>query len=491
MTAGALPDGLTLGSDGSLAGTPTKAGTFTGTVTATNVIGTDVQDFSILIKGLLPDFAYGVGKKPLDIDVLANDIATAGGTLTVSVQPTKGAATIVEGKIHYVPSGPIPLTGDTLTYQYDDGDGFVATSTVTIRNFAQIAGSYDGLIEDSGATPGAQAHQRAGYLKVKITKSGAFSGSILFAGRKFTPAVRRSLSGSMPNLGSAGNNARIVVRNKVGAEITLRFQFNGANGDITGTADSSDAAEAAFTSNFTLARRTLPTTFAGQFTLLVQPDATVDSPKGSGYAVVKIKPTGVVTVLGKLADGANLSSSSNFHPDNSFAVYAQPYRITDPGSIRSTILFPVAPLSLGDASGVLAWFKPARAADKYFPLGLTLSRTALVARFTPPAKGALVLAFNTGADNGHVVLDQGGITMIDQNFTLTPRATVALNTTNPAAVKLKLDAATGLFSGSFLDATSSKRVPFLGALFQPDQSGAGYFLGTGPTDGGSAVIGKK
>jgi hypothetical protein len=48
VTAGALPDGLTL-SGAVISGTPTTADTFTGTITATNSEGTDTQDFSIVI----------------------------------------------------------------------------------------------------------------------------------------------------------------------------------------------------------------------------------------------------------------------------------------------------------------------------------------------------------------------------------------------------------------------------------------------------------
>jgi hypothetical protein len=491
VTAGALPDDLTLASDGTISGTPSKAGTFTGTITASNSEGPATQDFSILIKGLLPDFAFGTGKKPFDIDVLSNDIAAVGGTLTVSIPPNHGTATVVGGKIHYVPTGNLSSTGDILTYQYDDGQGYVSTATATIRNFAQIAGTFDGLIQDSTAVAGAQAHQRAGYLSVKLTKTGAFSGSVVFAGQKFSPAVRKGFAGSAATLSNAGGNARIVVRKKAGAEIVLRFQFDGATEKITGTAASTDGGSATFTSAFTLAPLTLPAAFAGQFSLIVKPDATAGSPQGFGYAVVKIKPKGAVSVVGKLADGAALSSAANFHADHSFVVYAPLYKTAPFGSIRGTILFPAVALPLGDASGVLDWFKPARAADKYFPLGLVLSRTGLLARFTPPAKDALVLTFPAGLDNGHVVLDQGGINTIDQPFTLTTPAKVSVAPTNPDKVTLKLGATSGLFSGSYVDATSGKPVNYFGVLFQPDQTGEGYFLGTGPTDGGSAVIGKK
>ncbi len=52
LTSGSLPTGLALSSSGVLAGTPTQAGTFSGTVTATNVAGTvATQSFTITITG--------------------------------------------------------------------------------------------------------------------------------------------------------------------------------------------------------------------------------------------------------------------------------------------------------------------------------------------------------------------------------------------------------------------------------------------------------
>jgi hypothetical protein len=55
VSAGALPTGLTLASDGVISGTPIQTGTFGGTVTASNGPGSDAtQDFTITITDATP-----------------------------------------------------------------------------------------------------------------------------------------------------------------------------------------------------------------------------------------------------------------------------------------------------------------------------------------------------------------------------------------------------------------------------------------------------
>jgi len=56
LTAGSLPPGLTLSSTGVLSGTPTQAGTYSGTVTASNGVGTAArQNFTITIADAVAD----------------------------------------------------------------------------------------------------------------------------------------------------------------------------------------------------------------------------------------------------------------------------------------------------------------------------------------------------------------------------------------------------------------------------------------------------
>jgi hypothetical protein len=66
LTAGSLPPGLTLLSIGVLTGTPTQAGTYSGTVTASNGLGTNVtQNFTITISNPIPPPATDTPTMPV------------------------------------------------------------------------------------------------------------------------------------------------------------------------------------------------------------------------------------------------------------------------------------------------------------------------------------------------------------------------------------------------------------------------------------------
>src|SRR5204862_246943 len=140
------------------------------------------------------------------------------------------------------------------------------------------------------------------------------------------------------------------------------------------------------------------------------------------------------------------------------------------GSLRGNVQFPARPLVVGDARGVLDWFKPVRPHDKFFPNGLDLQRSATLARYRRPAAGTRLLAFAASAYNGRIVLDEGGFPAIDQLFTLKPNTTAAATPPNNSRLNLHFDLPTGLFHGTFKP-DGHHATPFAGAIFQADETG--------------------
>lgn len=443
---------------------------------ASGSISDGMGGLSVSRTGSANDTAFTAAKKIVVIDVLANDSQSNGDAIIIIAQPKYGTVTVVDGKIRYAPKAALPTTGDTFRYSYNG-----VAATVDIVNLSTIAGSYDGLAEDPAAGPGREAHERAGRVQVTITKNGTYSGTLSLGGVK-----RSGFKGALSGIGTFSNSIKRVPE----APIALNFQVNGTGTSIGSTLQSTDYASNSFTYALDLDRKTAAT--AQNHILFISPDPTPNTPQGTGFASTKISAKGDVTLTGKLPEGTPFTSAGFLHADGVFPIYSNLYSNALPkGSLRANMQFATQTLLFGEAEGIVDWFKPARPNDTLFPDGFTVARSALLASYVKPASGIRALAFDSADDNGHLVLADGGFAEIDQIFTLgannkaTPTAPIAANVT------LKLNAATGLFTGTFINPGNSKKTTFQGALLQDLVKGFGFFTGAGATDGGSVLIEKK
>jgi hypothetical protein len=419
------------------------------------------------------DAGFTSGQKTIEVDVLANDAAAPGDVITIATAPLYGTATVVDGKIRYVPYRLLPLTGDVFAYTYNG-----VLQTVTIYDFISLAGTYDALLEDPGATPGLQAHDRAGRVQVTIGKSGSVSGRAMVAG-----GGARAFRGK---LGASGDFVQNVSR-PPDDPVQVRLNFDPAVAAMVGNAQSSDSADQPFTSTFTLGRKVPAGPLAQRYTFLVDPTGVPDSPNGSGFGALKVTPTGDVTIRGKLADGSPLASGGFLHAGNSFPIYASPYGGRGArGSLRGELQFMA--LAVGDATGTLGWFKPARPDDVRFPAGFTLDPSGRIDSYFKPAAASRVIGFSNGVGNGHILLSDGGFPAMDETFTLLANNKVVPPNPNPSKLSIRINASTGLFQGTFLNPENNKKTPIQGAVFQDDVTAFGYFLGVDPTESGSVYL---
>jgi len=150
VTGGALPAGLALSAAGVLSGTPTAAGNFNFTVTASDSTRgtgplTGSKLFSMTVMQVTPvanpvsaTVAYGSNANPITLNITGG----AATSVAVGTQATNGTATASGTSITYTPnasySGP-----DSFTYTATNSAGTSAPATVTITVLPQppVAGA--------------------------------------------------------------------------------------------------------------------------------------------------------------------------------------------------------------------------------------------------------------------------------------------------------------------------------------------------------------
>ncbi|ROR80003.1 DNA-binding beta-propeller fold protein YncE [Plantibacter flavus] len=137
LTAGTLPPGITISPDGTLAGTPEAAGTYTFTVTATNIIGPPASrtDTVTVAAAAVPptitgSAGYGIAGSPLEYTYVVGGAPAPEVTLTAGALPD-GVTLSSTGQL----SGTATTPGTysfTLTASNGFGEPAVLSDTITI-----------------------------------------------------------------------------------------------------------------------------------------------------------------------------------------------------------------------------------------------------------------------------------------------------------------------------------------------------------------------
>ncbi|WP_370680967.1 putative Ig domain-containing protein [Comamonas sp. GB3 AK4-5] len=135
ISAGNLPSGLVLGSDGSLSGTPTVSGTFSFTVEATDSNGAKgSQIYTLTITVAAPvanDVSATVAANSSANAITLNITRATASSVAVVSQATHGTATASGTSISYTPAAGYS-GGDSFTYTATNASGTSSPATVTI-----------------------------------------------------------------------------------------------------------------------------------------------------------------------------------------------------------------------------------------------------------------------------------------------------------------------------------------------------------------------
>jgi hypothetical protein len=212
-------------------------------------------------------------------------------------------------------------------------------------------------------------------------------------------------------------------------------------------------------------------------------DATV--PHGTGYDQFTVSTLGAVTITGVAADNQVISSSSTLWPDGTVPVFA----IMSGG--KGSFLGKQYIQADGTVTGNPTWRKKGAASkkDKAYSAGFrALTLRVDGAKYRRSVDPTYPLEFNAPPNNARIEFTDGGISGADQlgnlpqTFALSQTHLATFNAAaNPCGVKLTINAAKGIFSGSFalrdtLPAMSSRTATFSGILLNHRQQGQGFFL---------------
>ncbi len=427
---------------------------------------------------------------------------------------------------------------------------------VYVREY--LAGTYDGLLEPETTAaqlavehPGlplvAAAFARTkgwGLSHIVVTNTGSFTGKLT------TADVAVPFKGVLKKDGTAlfdSKNPALEIAKGTGAtkvvlgSLTLRANESGELpvivGELTHQAGTvllaSVVAQKAVYSAATVlpaGMRRVPTTVAnpatdkGAYTGLFDSRkdagletngglATTAFPQASGYTKMTVSTAGIVTFVGRLADGSVVSYSNRLAPDSTLALYLPLY--TNRGFLAGTVGFDSTDAASDAAADAMTWVRPAGLASPYvagWPEGITVDFVAskYVTPTTPtktvpvPANPYSVLGaalpLNSVTTDAipdfltlNLALSGGSLTQGAGNVVKLAAANVVTilgaASGSQAAVGLKLAFVTadGTFSGSFTHPVSKKAVTFAGVVLQKQRCASGFFTFTPPTPVGAAT----
>ena len=337
VTAGALPAGLTLSAAGVISGTPTAAGPFNITVTATdrfNFQGT--QAYTIAVDQPTPIVINQTSSTGANTPVTIPGVIPADTgpitSLTITQQPAHGTATVSGLNIIYTPAHDY-FGSDTLKYTATGPGGTSAPATVAITVAA-------------GAVPVATAQSATVLAGKSITIHAA-------AGAANGPFSAVTLVGTPATGTAAVQGTDIVYTADPNASGTVSFDFTLSNAFGT-----SQPAHVTITVNARpVAANLTASVMAG---LSVQVDLTTTA-RGGPFTAAKlmsISPTnaGSATVQASANGGYTLSFTAaptfggvaqvSYTLSNAFAT-------SDPGSIAITVTARSDPSKNAEVLGVL------------------------------------------------------------------------------------------------------------------------------------------
>lgn len=339
-------------------------------------------------------------------------------------------------------------------------------------------------------------NQLGGRLEITTTSRGTYSGRVILG------TTTHRISGDLASVispaagATQGGNASFSIEIPRAGQTSMQLEvlLNATNNLATGTlrevivpAPASPPAPAEVGGWRNVWSSTVkPTTRLGRHTFrLTVPDGVASIPKGFGFGSLNVSTSGAASITGTLADGTPFTSSAALGPKGDSLLWNLLYG--NGGSILGNLQIRQAvngsELPSHPVNGSASWRKPAIPTDRPYPGGFGLApansfvMSVTGGRYVAPAKGKLILGLPDvvapAADLIRLSFAEGGITnpasvLNLPSIEVRPSAIITmppLGAGNPAGATLKVDAATGGFSGSvILQDGSLRKVSYLGQI---------------------------
>ncbi|HEX8312209.1 MAG TPA: CAP domain-containing protein [Chthoniobacteraceae bacterium] len=399
---------------------------------------------------------------PLTVSVEGNGSVTSGFAGTTTRELGRSYTVVAQpaaGQLFAGWSGSVTSSRAALTFTMREG--FVINARFVPNPFDGRDGAYNGLVQTTdGAAVG------SGLVRMKLNTKGAFSGRLLLGGASY------SLKGRFNGDGSA--TLTIPQAGKAPLTVTLQLDLAAGTGAVSGSITDGTFTASLNAGYAPAGTAATPSPMAGRYTVAIpaNPETSSSSrPQGTGYATLQIAKDGTAKLVGSLADGQGFTQSIAVTTDGRLPLYVALY--SGSGSLSGELLFQETEDS--HCAGLVRWNKPAQPGSTLYPEAFSTVNGMYGSRYISQPGSAVLEVAPVEANAQLQIAGELGAEVI-QSATLEENNRVTVEKPVLPGIGVKINAADGRFSGSFVHPTGGQS-RFRGVIFQKKNAGFGYYLG--------------
>jgi hypothetical protein len=339
---------------------------------------------------------------------------------------------------------------------YDASNQESAPSQEVAFTVYSFSGEYGGSVAGAAAS-------RSGGIKINMTASGAFTGSLTYGSSTYRLNGVFNSNGQYQTVIERGNNSIV--------DVALTLTSSGTGYTITGSIDDGLGASP-ITAESVVYSVANPAPYAGRYTILIESGSTTTgtpAPIGTGVGTLTVSTSGQIAFAGVLADGTPFSERATLEANGVWNVFIPLYG-SNAGMLEGTIQFENID-GVSDLDGTVAWVKPANSRATFYPAGFTVNASLIGSAFDPVAS-LVISPTHTGifqASGGNLVSNlstTAAVTAITSSF---------VQAAGPYSLALDINRNTGLVTGSFLHPNTGEKIRVNAIVFQKQGFAQGSF----------------